>query len=231
VAAEALGETHRPQIVSRPPADPVTDRASFYGLGWNVGYDAAGRVRLNHSGGFAYGAATIVALVPSAQLGIVVLTNGEPIGVAEAIGSTFLDLALDGQPERDWFSFFTQAFAAANAPPYGGMVDYSRPPASVSPALPLDRYVGRYGNEFFGDVVVDADERGLVLRQGPRQTAFPLRHWDRDVFLYQPIGENAAGLSAVTFQFGPEQQASSVVVENLDIHGQGAFTRVLPPAR
>src|SRR5262249_22069188 len=36
IAAKALAETHRPQIVSRPPASPATDLAGFYGLGWNV---------------------------------------------------------------------------------------------------------------------------------------------------------------------------------------------------
>ena len=32
IAAEALAETHRPQIISRRPRDPATDRAGFYGL-------------------------------------------------------------------------------------------------------------------------------------------------------------------------------------------------------
>src|SRR5262245_15881920 len=51
IKARALGETHRPQIVSRPPGNPATDRAGFYGLGWNVNYEDKGRVLLTHSGG------------------------------------------------------------------------------------------------------------------------------------------------------------------------------------
>ena len=46
---------------------------------------------------------------------------------------------------------------------------------------------------------------------------------------YQPVGENAYGLSAVTFTVGAEGKATRVVVENLDIHGQGTFTRVAHP--
>jgi hypothetical protein len=53
-----------------------------------------------------------------------------------------------------------------------------------------------------------------------------LRHWDRDVFLYQPEGENAAGPSAVAFWIGPDRKAVRVVVENLDVEGQGTFTRL-----
>ena len=67
-----------------------------------------------------------------------------------------------------------------------------------------------------------------MLRQGPMKTAFPLQHRDRDVFIYQPVGENAAGFSGVAFLIGPDQKATSVVIENLDIHGDGTFTRVPP---
>jgi CubicO group peptidase (beta-lactamase class C family) len=84
IAADALAETYRPEMVSNPARDPATDRAGFYGLGWGVGYDELGRVKLSHSGAFALGAATTVYLLPSEQLGIVILTNAAPIGVAEA---------------------------------------------------------------------------------------------------------------------------------------------------
>ena len=46
------------------------------------------------------------------------------------------------------------------------------------------------------------------------------------MFLYQPVGEMAGGLSAVTFWLGPDRTAMRVVVENLDVHGQGTFTRL-----
>ncbi|MEU5637700.1 serine hydrolase domain-containing protein [Streptomyces rishiriensis] len=93
VDADALEETHLPHMVSEPPHSPA-GRTGFYGLGWNVSYDDQGRLKLGHSGGFALGAATNVALLPSEKLGIVVLTNGEPIGVPEAISATFLDSTL-----------------------------------------------------------------------------------------------------------------------------------------
>ena len=59
-----------------------------------MSYDEQGRLRLNHSGAFALGAATHVNLVPTEQLGIVILTNAALIGIAEALGTTFLDTAL-----------------------------------------------------------------------------------------------------------------------------------------
>src|SRR5262249_22972157 len=150
IAADALGETHRPQIVNRPPEDPATDQAGHYGLGWNVTYDDEGRVRLGHSGAFYLGAATTVSLLPSEKLGILVLTSAAPFGVPEAVSASFFDLALKGKVEKDWFKLFAALFESIAEP----TTDYSKPPAMKSPALPSEAYVGAYRNDYFGDVEV-----------------------------------------------------------------------------
>ena len=67
--------------------------------------------------------------------------------------------------------------------------------------------------------------QGLALKLGPAQQPFPMQHFDRDVFTYQPTGENAAGPSAVTFTIAADQQAAAVTIENLDTDGQGRFVR------
>jgi hypothetical protein len=226
VAAKALAETHRPQIISRSPVDPATDRAGFYGLGWNVSYDDDGRVRLGHSGGFDLGAATAVALVPAERLGIVVLTNAAPIGVPEAVCASFVDLVLKGKIEKDWLEMFRPIFAALAQPAYGTATDYAKPTVPKTPPSALETYVGRYENEYFGDLEVLERDGTLLLRIGPNQKPFALKHWNRDVFVYQPDGEMAAGPSGVTFWVGPGRKAARVVIENLDVEGQGTFTRV-----
>jgi CubicO group peptidase (beta-lactamase class C family) len=226
IAARALAETHRPQVISRHPKNPATERAGFYGLGWNVNYDDKGRVRLGHSGAFDLGAATVVTLLPSEGLGIVVLTNAAPRGVPEAVSASFFDLVLDGKIAKDWVGEFKAAFDALNQPAYGTATDYRKPPARKSPPLPARAYVGTYGNAYFGAVEIVEKAGALFLRMGPKKTSFPLRHWDRDVFIYQPAGEMASGLSGVTFRVGPDRKGMKVVVENLDVHCQGTFTRV-----
>jgi CubicO group peptidase (beta-lactamase class C family) len=228
IATEALAETHRPQVISHAPENPATEPASFYGLGWNVNYDDRGRPRLGHSGGFALGAATTVTLCPSEGLGIVVLTNTAPVGVPEALSASFFDLVFTGKIEKDWVRIYKERFKAFFQPGYDAK-DYSRPPPRKSPPLPWKAYAGTYRNAYFGDSEVSEQKGGLLLRLGPKKTSFALRHWDRDVFLYQPEGENAGGLSAVTFTVGPDRIALRVVIQNLDIHGQGTFTR--RPAR
>ncbi len=223
VAAEAIDQTHTPQIVSRPRENPESERAGFYGLGWNINYDAHGRARLGHSGGFDLGAATFVALVPSEQLGIVVLSNAVPIGVPEALGVSFLDLALEGKPQRDWLAIYRHAFEELSKPNYGTAVDYKKSPAKKSPPLANSAYTGNYTNDYYGDVEIADKQGSLELRMGPKPLSFPLKHFDRDVFLYQPTGEMAGGLSAVTFTVGSDLQATQMVIENLDVDGQGIF--------
>lgn len=228
VDAEALDETHRPQVIrTPPPKDPAVDRAAFYGLGWNVDYDDQGRIHWGHSGAFDLGAATSVSLLPAEQLGIVVLTNAQPIGLPEAISRSFFDLVLLGAVEKDWVTLYAQLMAAALAPNYG--TDYSRPPAGASPALPDAAYIGIYDDDLFGPIEITAAANGLVLKQGPRQDAFAMRHFDRDVFTYQPSGENAYGPAAATFTVGADRKAVSVTLENLDIDHQGTFSRRRAP--
>lgn len=225
IDADALGETQKPQVISVPAKKP-TDRTSFYGLGWNVGHDPAGRLTLNHSGGFDLGAATCVVLVPAEKLGIVVLTNSAPIGVPEAVAFTFLDLVHTGKPERDWFATLAPVFEEMAKPNYGTRVDYRKAPAGKSPPLPAASYIGTYHNDFVGDAIVAEQAGKLVLKLGPKLRAFPLTHFDRDTFTYQPEGEMAAGLSAVTFRIGPDRLADGVTIEILNVHGSGILTRV-----
>jgi CubicO group peptidase (beta-lactamase class C family) len=220
----ALAETHLPLIISSKPAPPATDRTGFYGLGWNVNYDADGRVRWAHSGAFAQGAGTNVNLLPADQLGIVVLTNAAPIGVAEALGQSFLDLATTGAVQQDWVRLYQELFAQLFEHFHHQVADYSTPPPQPSPALANSAYVGTYDNDYFGPIKIVENDGGLVMLQGPNETSFPLRHWDRDTWLYDPIGESAPGTSGVTFKIGPTGQATSVVVENLDLDHLGTFT-------
>ena len=78
----ALDETHKAEICAAKegPVPPGKCPGSYYGLGWNVGKDASGALRLSHSGAFDTGGATAIYLEPDKQLGIVVLTNGHPSG-------------------------------------------------------------------------------------------------------------------------------------------------------
>ncbi|MFF2747395.1 serine hydrolase [Kitasatospora sp. NPDC058048] len=224
VDTAALGETWLPHSLSNPPSAPDGNPGQ-YGLGWNVGRDNGGRLRLNHSGAFELGAATVVTLLPSEQLGIVVLTNGQPVGLPEAVAEEFFDLAEEGHETVDWLAFFGKVVPAA-ALTGVSPTDYTKPPADAAPARPDAAYVGTYANGYYGPLTVTTGNGGaLVMSLGPDDLQFPLQHYAGDVFSFRTRGENAVGLSGVTFGVGADGRASTVVVEQLDHEGLGTFTR------
>ena len=195
----ALAPVHTPQSVSRAPADPATHRAGFYGLGTNVGYTDFGMPQWSHSGAFALGAGTCYYLLPAAGFGVVALTNGQPVGAAEGLALTVLDIAQGAEDGRDWLGIVGPAFEAMDAPTYGADSDWTTAPAAATSALANEAYTGTYRNDFFGNVEVAARGDDLVLRIGPAPLEFALTHFDRDTFTWQPTGENAYGLSGLTF--------------------------------
>jgi CubicO group peptidase (beta-lactamase class C family) len=224
IAAAALAETHMPQIVTSFTQDQ--GRLSSYGLGWIVSVERGGKTFLKHSGAFSLGMRTSVAILPGEKLAITVLSNAAPTGVPEGLIESFYDLVLDGKLQRDWVEFANRMFDEEIKKELGQERDYSHPPAKPSPALKLSAYTGKYKNDFFGKIELVEKQGALNLHLGPKPMEFPLRHWDRDVFTYQPTGESAGGPGGLRFSIAPDDQADSVLIENLNIHGQGTFSRV-----
>ncbi len=224
IATSALTETHTPQMLLS--FSPEQGRMSSYGLGWNVSIERGGRAFWKHSGSFSLGMRTEVALLPSEKLGIIVLSNAGPTGVPEGLVETFYDLVLFDKLQRDWMEFANRMFQEEIKRELGQERDYSHLPTEPLPSLTLSAYTGKYANKLFGPIEMVEEQGQLVLRMGPKPMKFPLRHFDRDVFVYQPVGESAGGLSGVCFSIDPTRQADRVLIENLNIHGQGTFARV-----
>lgn len=217
----AIAETHKPHMLTG--MSPLSGRPDFYGLGFNVSYDKNGRLVLGHSGAFVLGAGTNVRMIPAEQLGICVVTNGSPVGVAEGLANTFTDSALYGAQSQDWLALFAQIFA--DPATLGENVgDYTHPPAAPRAALANDVYSGVYENEFWGEVKVSEVDGKLTVLLG-KDLSVPLKHYDRDTFTFELTCEDLGGVSAMTFAISPDGKGQSVLVENLNENGNGTFTR------
>jgi CubicO group peptidase (beta-lactamase class C family) len=223
IGADALAQTHLPFALSQPPQSPIS-RSGFYGYGMNVSYDYAARLRFSHSGGFAQGAATAFWLLPSANLGIVVLTNGMPIGVPEAIINYFLDYVVAGSVQDDWLSAYGNAFAGMYVNP--SMLAGKKPPENPVPANQNSFYTGTYDNPFYGPIQIVSEGTSLHLLIGPRPNDYVLQHWSGNLFSFYPTGENALGITAATFNPDATNScAMSVTLEYYNNTGLGTFTR------
>jgi CubicO group peptidase (beta-lactamase class C family) len=220
---KTLIKTRTPQALIRPSAVPA-GKASTYGLGWNVGTDAAGRLSVNHSGAFALGAATNVSMLPSEDLAVITLTNAAPVGAAETPAFELFDLATYGKLTVDWEPFLAAAFASMAE--VGDPADYSKPAANVAPALADSTYVGTYSNPYYGPITIVAQNGGLVMQAGSKPISFPLTHYNANTFTFATQGENATGLSGAIFTV-PEASATAATVNipAWDHDGLGTFTR------
>lgn len=221
VAAEPLAATHLPVMLTG--LSPLNGLPGFYGLGWNVNYGADGRHKISHSGAFALGTGTTVSISLDDDLGVVVLTNGAPTGVAEALAANFLDDALYGAPVADWLSIYKGAFAQMMA----GMTEtrYDSAPSSPAPAADKASYVGDYANDYIGDVSIIEQDGGLALVMGPGDLIFPLTHFNRDTFSYETPGENSSGRNGVVFTMGPDGKATDLTIAAFEETGFGLVPR------
>lgn len=226
VDAAALAATHAPQQIPGPPRTP-TSRAGFYGFGWNVSYDERGYLGIGHSGAFYLGAATSVNMVPGEELGIAVLTNAAPIGVAEAIANSFIDIAQNGAQTVDWLGFYGMIFQAMRNADAAGF-DYAEPPAAARKPGPLAEYAGVYGNDYYGPITISLAGDALSMTLGPADssTTRALRPFDGDTFTFETFGENAVGPAGAAFVRDDSGAVTAVVLDYYDTSGLGTFRRV-----
>jgi CubicO group peptidase (beta-lactamase class C family) len=224
----ALDETHKPMICAagEGPFAPGICPGSYYGLGWNVGKNAEGALRLSHSGAFDLGSATAIYMEPGEQLGIVVLSNGTPIGIPESISMSFLDYFHYGYAKADYFPGAKAYFDNLREETQNSSTNYSRltPPSNPSSPGQLSGYKGTYVSPYYGKLTIEVEQNKLIMRLPPRGAYYELTHWDGDTFTYYFASENTGvARRGVKFLDGGKQ----VLVENLAlIANNGLFTKV-----
>lgn len=178
VRADALLETHRPQIVMRAEG-PLTvfypgSTSLAYGMGWLVS-DYRGRTMLDHGGGID-GMTALIALVPEERLGVAILTNLQTATPPYWILYPLLD-ALLGEPPVD----HTPGFRAVARQVEEAIQTAPRRIAGSCPSLPLSVYAGRYAHPALGEVeIVHEGSTGLAFRMG--RLGGPLLPWHFDTF-------------------------------------------------
>lgn len=224
VAPEPLRVAMQPQIVSSPAAT-IAGRPRFYGFGFVPSISSSGRLLIGHSGAFSVGAGTAFSLIPSANVGIVVLTNAAPNGTAEAIARQFEDLVQTGEVERDWYGMFNGAFAQMLAP-VGSLLGEARP-ADPAPSPEATALLGTYDNAYFGPAEIVGEAGSLSLKIGPAERTFPLAHWDGAVFTFDPDSDDGVegSISTVTFDIDGSDPARAMTIEAYDGNGLGTFER------
>ncbi len=218
ISAEALEETHKPQTIIHSSDSGI----SCYGLGWFVDYLDGHKV-VHHGGDFEAGISTSTFLVPSEQVGIVILTNAFRDGhiLHSALTKTFSDLFFTGKNETDWWPIIKEEFEKALV---GSVLDpfehLPETPSPKTPGLPPSSYVGEYENPYYGKISVVERNNGLSFYMGHNTIPCELTHWNGNILRDEKTN------SGVIFNIGTDGRAYEVLLESLDFNGRnGRFIR------
>ncbi len=230
VQKAALEETHKP-MVCRSASGAASELAcpgrQFYGLGWNVDFRKTGELQLSHSGAFLLGAATTVYMIPSKQIGIVVLSNGTPVGLPETVALNFLDDFEFGTPQNDYYTLLRSFFKEDYDGALNSSTNYLAQPAPSNPApgAPASALAGTYTNPYYGDVQVEELGGKLVLRLPPLGAYYELSPFTGDTYTYFIANESSgATRRGVTFSNG----GHTLTVQNLNFEYSNVFQKVNP---
>lgn len=169
----------RPITPTRLRSDDRAVSQAYYGLGFFVD-TYRGHLRAYH-GGNLDGFSTLVTLLPNEQIGIAVLTNVGGSGLPEALVRTVTDHLL-GRSGQDWLNRAVQLREeVAKARIRSKEIRARRRLEGFAPALPLDRYAGRYTDPGYGTIEIVMGEAGLEMVYNRIRS--PLEHWHFETFV------------------------------------------------
>ena len=174
-----LWKTHNPIGVSQRDKILHPSRHFYgYGLGWFV-YDQNGYKIVTHSGGMD-GALCRVLMIPEKKIGVIVLTNSMNF-LYNALPEYFADLFTSDKKPFDWNAYYLK-LAQRYIQSYVIMKNEHHRIQGTR-ALPLDKYVGRYHSNMYGDILVSKDSNGLTLNflPAPYLNA-TLTHWHYNTY-------------------------------------------------
>ena len=136
-------------------------------------------------------------------------------------------MVFDGKPSRDWIAYWNEFFDTnlGSGPLKAAMAPYANPPAIQGAALPFPAYAGTYANDYVGEARVEDAGSQLILHLGPAGRRYPLKHFNRDVFLYTALAESPAWPSSITFTIGPDGKASKITIDDFNADGLGVLAR------
>ncbi len=152
--------------VAQNPKPLELAQANFraYALGWGYS-DYRGQPVISHGGG-VLGSVAQVVIVPGKDVAFAILTNSEETAALAAIQNRLLDHYL-GLSSPDWIGAFhgvlqgriaearkVLAAASATTPEHSGK----------GPSLSLDKYAGRYRDDWYGHVTIEQGVDGLSIR-------------------------------------------------------------------
>jgi CubicO group peptidase (beta-lactamase class C family) len=200
--------------VTKVPRIGISDRIA-YAMGWVQASTANGQITWHNGGTTGYGA--FIGLAQAHDLGVIVLTNLQNVGLPDAIGLWTLDRLL-GNPEVD---YATQMLAHATAGFEATAATFARP-ANPAPPPDLAPFAGAYANPSLGAAEVSVDGDRLLVAITDTGARLSLDAWDGDVLTTAIVPEGrfaaiAANLGSLPVGFAQFRAGSDGTLAGFDI--------------
>lgn len=206
VSRDALSQTRIAKVGITP-----TDA---YGQGWALTQTPRGRVIWHNGGTNGFGAH--LGFLPDYKIGIVVLSNLQNQGLADALAMTAYDLLLGNPPTDHVATAFERAKAAAAK----DEARFARP-AQPRPAPDLARLVGTYENDMMGPAHLAAESGRASLTFADTGAKLALEPYDGAVFTARLVGE---GRFRAVLEMGGDEPLGFLAFEP---DADGALTRLV----
>lgn len=207
VSQENLDYLHTP----RTPVSNVTNISQapdYYCQGW-LYKEVPGYPSVVWHNGETYGNHAMVMLVPSENLGIVVLSN----------------VAGPSLPDIFTYKIYSRYFGKEETPglteaaaSYRQLTNVTasnftvaRPPGAKEP-LALSAYTGTFRNDIYGPATVAAEDGNLTVTYGKEPTKYYLTPYDGNTFAARCPGYMKSFLYLLTFEAGPDGSIEKMVI-------------------
>jgi len=210
-------ETHADlwQPVTLIPVDDLSrdhGRTHFiaYALGWGL-KDFFGYLYVSHSGGLQ-GMTTYIALLPEKNIAVIVLTN-QFSRAYRAVASGVLNSYVSDTP-ADWVEIFAQSDAEISGDAEREVEEaFGNRDAESKPSLPLAAYAGVYSDRWYGDVIVEQDDDGLLMLFSRSELMTgPLEHFQYDTFVARWRDRSLLADAYATFSLGADGSVESITM-------------------
>ena len=183
-----------------------------YGLGWVISEYRGERV-ISHTGGWP-GMVSKITLIPSRNLGVVVLTNAEVGAAFNALTYSVLDAAL-AAPQHDWLDAFAQSIGNSKQEAETDWQTHQEKRNRRSRAsLPLAGYAAVYRDPWYGEVELRVEGKQLrIAFANTPQLVGRLEHWQHDSFVIRWDDRSLNADAFASFNLGPDGEIRRLGIE------------------
>ena len=227
-ATQELWNMVTPIPISNSPAGLEPSQMNFWGYALGVRAYNYGKYKLIGHGGKLDGFVSQVTLVPQLKLGIAVLTNQESTGAYWSVIYHLLDYYMQNNP-FNWIAGYKKLMDSSIARSRRNWEKANiQTTSKVMPSLPIEKYTGLYKDVFYGEVMIEKDSSGLVLKfkQTPQLVA-QLIPFQFETFLAKFNNPDLRADAYATFTIGPDGNVGELKMKIIDPDCDISFDELL----